>query len=153
MPETETRAHLRGFGGAAGSVVNDRICHSWEENLTGLEYQCESCQHYIRCRLHQWLLYARIGRYCNAIHANTRTMYWYCGMYWWYVLNTCQHVLNTNRFVFNTYLSVFVCIVLVLGTVCCNSQHRYLRWLGKNNYSLLVKSSLVFWIRRSLVSR
>ena len=47
-----------------------------------------------------------IGMYCGM----------YCGMYWWYVLNTCQHVFNTNRYVFNTYLSVLVCIVLVLGT-------------------------------------
>ena len=47
-----------------------------------------------------------IGMYCGM----------YCGMYWWYVLNTYQHVFNTNRYVFNTYLSVLVCIVLVLGT-------------------------------------
>ena len=46
-----------------------------------------------------------IGMYCGM----------YCGMYWWYVLNTCQHVFNTNRYVFNTYLSVLVCVVLVLG--------------------------------------
>ena len=38
------------MGGAAGPVANDLICHSWEENLTGLEYQCESCQHNIGCR-------------------------------------------------------------------------------------------------------
>ena len=47
-----------------------------------------------------------IGPYCGM----------YCGMYWWYVLNTYQHVFNTNRYVFNTYLSVLVCIVLVLRT-------------------------------------
>ena len=47
-----------------------------------------------------------IGMYCGM----------YCGMYWWYVFNTYQHVFNTNRYVFNTYLSVLVCIVLVLRT-------------------------------------
>ena len=45
-----------------------------------------------------------IGMYCGMC----------CGMYWWYVLNTYQHVFNTNWYVFNTYLSVLVCIVLVL---------------------------------------
>ena len=57
--------------------------------------------------------------YCNAIHANTHKMYLHV---LWYVLVVCieyipatyQHVFNTNRYVFNTYLSVLVCIVLVL---------------------------------------
>ena len=38
------------------------------------------------------------------------------GISWWYVLNTYPHVFNTNSYVFNTYLSVLVCIVLVLRT-------------------------------------
>ena len=73
---------------------------------------------------HQWLLYARISMYCNAItqymplRVRCIGMYcgMYCGMYWWYVLSTYQHVFNTNWYVFNTYLPVLVCVVLVLRT-------------------------------------
>ena len=39
---------------------------------------------------HRWLLYAQIGMHCNAIHANTRTMYWHVLWYvLWHVLVVC----------------------------------------------------------------
>ena len=48
---------------------------------------------------------------CISMHCGV-----YCGMYWWYVLNTYQNVFDTNRYVFNTYHSALVCIVSVLCT-------------------------------------
>ena len=63
---------------------------------------------------HQWLLHARIGLYCNTIHANTCTMYWH--MHTLYTM-ACGCIVVCIGGIYWIHTSLVVCIEYILACI------------------------------------